>query len=172
MSVEGKVILVTGASRGIGAATALYLARRGGKVVAAARSVDRLAAMAGQAEGLAGALAPVGMDVRRATDVEAAMRVAEERFGGLDAIVNNAAVGALGRVEDQSEDEWREVLETNVLGPLVCCRAAIPRLVRRGGGTIVNVSSAAAADGFPLLAAYSASKAAIAARSRCRFAAN
>jgi NAD(P)-dependent dehydrogenase (short-subunit alcohol dehydrogenase family) len=162
MSVEGKVVLVTGASRGIGAATALRLARAGARVVAGSRNEERLREVAAAANGSRGEVVAVRMDVQRRTDVDLAMGVAMDRFGGLDALVNNAAVGALGRIEEQSENDWEDVFQTNVLGTLRCCQAAIPLLERRGGGTIVNVSSAAANDGFPLLGAYSASKAAIA----------
>jgi NAD(P)-dependent dehydrogenase (short-subunit alcohol dehydrogenase family) len=162
MPIEGKVVLVTGASRGIGAATAIHLARRGARVVAGSRNLERLAETAAAVKQSAGAIEAVALDVRRRADVEAAVATAVERFGGLDAIVNNAAIGALGRIEDQREEDWEDVFRTNLVGTLVCCRAAIPALARRGGGTIVNVSSAAANDGFPLLAAYSASKAAIA----------
>jgi len=164
MSLEGKVVLVTGASRGIGAATVLELASHGARVVAGARNVEQLEKLRRQGEGASGEIAVTAMDVRREPDVKAAIALARERFGGLDALVNNAAVGALGRIETQDAEEWRSVLETNVVGTLLCCREAIPLLAERAG-TIVNISSAAAADGFPYLAAYSASKAAIAALS-------
>jgi len=163
VGVDGKVVLVTGASRGIGAATTLELARGGANVVAGSRDVARLADVRRKSEGLAGEVATVALDVCRDEDVERAVALAASRFGRLDALVNNAAVGALGRVEEQTTSDWLNVVDTNVVGTLRCCRAAIPRIATAGGGTIVNISSAAAADGFPRLAAYSASKAAIAA---------
>ncbi len=165
MSVDCKVVLVTGASRGIGAATALELARGGAKVVAGARSVAGLDELRRKAKRVGGEIATVPLDVRRDDDVARAFAEAAARFGRLDALVNNAAVGALGLVEEQASEHWMDVLDTNVVGTLRCCRSAIPLLTAAGGGTIVNVSSAAAADGFPQLAAYSASKAAIAALS-------
>ena len=164
MGLEGKVVLVTGASRDIGAATALELARHGARVIAGARNGAGLAELARRAGEARGEIAPLVMDVRQEADVKNAVASARERFGGLDALVNNAAVGALGRVESQSAEDWRTVFETNVVGTLLCCREAIPLLAERSG-TIVNLSSAAAEDGFPYLAAYSASKAAIAALS-------
>jgi len=164
MALPGKVAWVTGASRGIGAATALELARHGAHVIAGSRNQAGLEALRERAHGAEGEIVPVEMDVRREDDVRRVVELAADRFGRLDALVNNAAVGALGAVESQSVDEWRAVLDTNVLGVLLCCRAAIP-LLAASGGTIVNLSSAAANDGFPYLAAYSASKAAIAALS-------
>jgi len=165
VAVAGKVVLVTGASRGIGAATALELARAGAKVVAGARDTARLDEVLRKSDGLSGEVATIALDVRRDHEVDRAVALATSRFGRLDALVNNAAVGALGRVEEQTVEDWMNVLDTNVVGTLRCCRAAIPRIAAAGGGTIVNISSAAAADGFPRLAAYSASKAAIAALS-------
>jgi len=161
LGLEAKVVLVTGASRGIGAATALELARHGAQVIAGSRNLLGLEALRERAREADGDIMPVELDVRREADVKKAGALARERFGRLDALVNNAAVGALGPVEAQSVEEWRTVFETNVLGTLLCCREAIP-LLATVGGTIVNLSSAAANDGFPYLAAYSASKAAIA----------
>ena len=161
MAIAGKVVLVTGASRGIGAATALWLARRGACVVAGSRNGSRLAELAAKAADADGEIRPVELDVRREDSVEGAVAEAVSRFGGLDAVVNNAAVVGLGRVEDQEPEDWENVLRTNVIGTLLCCRAAIPALAARGGGTLVNLSSAAADDGFPFMAAYSGSKAAI-----------
>jgi NAD(P)-dependent dehydrogenase (short-subunit alcohol dehydrogenase family) len=163
VKLAGKIVLVTGASRGIGAATALELAACGARVIAASRNGAGLDALRRHAQGAAGDLVPAVMDVRDESEVSRTFELVRSRFGTLDALVNNAAVGALGAVESQSVDEWRAVLDTNVLGVLLCCRAAIPLL--GAGGTIVNVSSAAANEGFPLLAAYSASKAAVAALS-------
>ena len=154
MGLEAKVVLVTGAS-------ALELARHGAHVIAGSRNLLGLEALRERAREADGDIMPVELDVRREADVKKAGALARERFGRLDALVNNAAVGALGPVEAQSVEEWRTVFETNVLGTLLCCREAIP-LLGTVGGTIVNLSSAAANDGFPYLAAYSASKAAIA----------
>jgi len=164
MGLEGKVVWVTGASRGIGAATALELARHGAQVIGGSRNLVGLEALRKRAEGSGYEIVTLELDVRREADVKHAAAFIRDRFGRLDALVNNAAVGALGPVETQSVEEWRTVLDTNVLGTLLCCREAIP-LLASGGGTIVNLSSAAANDGFPYLAAYSASKAAIAALS-------
>src|SRR5205814_9534131 len=113
MSLEGKVVWVTGASRGIGAATILELARHGARVVAGARNVEQLETLRAHAETASGEIAITAMDVRREADVKAAIALARDRFGGLDALVNNAAIGALGRVEAQDAEEWRAVLDTN-----------------------------------------------------------
>ncbi|MER3462846.1 MAG: short-chain dehydrogenase, partial [Armatimonadota bacterium] len=127
--MNGKVALVTGASEGIGKEIARQLVARGVRVGMLARSRDKLEAAA--AELGEGALALPG-DVTRSADLEQAVARLEERFGGLDYLVNNAGVGVFKPVHELSLEEWRRVLETNLTGPFLATRAAVPAMQRRG----------------------------------------
>ncbi|MER3443416.1 MAG: short-chain dehydrogenase [Meiothermus sp.] len=153
--MNGKVALVTGASEGIGKEIARQLVARGVRVGMLARSRDKLEAAA--AELGEGALALPG-DVTRSADLEQAVARLEERFGGLDYLVNNAGVGVFKPVHELSLEEWRRVLETNLTGPFLATRAAVPAMQRRGGGHVVNIGSLAGKNAFAGGSAYNASK--------------
>lgn len=160
-SLENRVAVVTGASSGIGAATARALAAAGARVVLGARRADRLQGVA-RAIAAAGGLAEVVVtDLREPAQVERLVDTAVERFGQLDVLVNNAAVGALGLVEHQTVADWRMILDTNVLAVMVASQAAIRHMLPRGSGDILTVSSATVDSGWPYFAAYAASKAAV-----------
>ena len=159
--LSDSVVVVTGASSGIGRAAALAFARAGAAVVLAARREEPLRGAAAQCEDLGARALAVPTDVR---DQEAVQRLADqaaERFGGLDVWVNNAGVTLLGRFEDAPADLWREVLAVNLLGCVNGARAAIPHLRRRGGGTLINVGSVNSRVGAPYASAYVASKFAV-----------
>lgn len=139
--LESKVAIVTGGERGIGRATVLLLAERGCRVLAA--GVDE-AALAGLAKDTASgplAIKEVRADVSCAAQVQAMVVAAVEAFGGLDILVNNAAVAATGPVETISDEEWDRVIGVNLKGAFLAAKYAIPEMRRRGGGAIVNVSS-------------------------------
>lgn len=165
-SLAGRVAVVTGASSGIGAAVARELASAGVRVILGARRADRLAGVVGEIRGAGGTADAVPTDVRDEAQVERLVAAAVERHGQLDVLVNNAAVGTLATVAEGRTEEWRATLDTNVIGPLVACRAALRHMLPRGRGDIVNMSSATAFEGWPYFAAYSASKAAIVSLSR------
>lgn len=142
---------MTGGASGIGAATTSYLMERGCAV-----AVLDLA----PASAPAGAIR-IACDVSDTASVEAAVDEASRELGGLDIVVNNAGIGAQGTVEDNDDDEWRRVLEVNVLGIVRVSRAALPHLRKSHRAAIVNTSSIAATAGLPQRALYSASKGAV-----------
>jgi short-subunit dehydrogenase len=155
------VALVTGASSGIGRATALALARSGCDVVLAARREARLQEVARGVEALGRRSLPVRCDVTSAADVEALVARVRERFGRLELLVNNAGVGLYGSLEATRPEQLRQVFEVNVFGLLAVTRAALPLLRQRRGSQVVNVSSTLGHRALPLLGAYGASKAAV-----------
>jgi NADP-dependent 3-hydroxy acid dehydrogenase YdfG len=160
-ALAGRVGVVTGASSGIGAAIARALGAAGMAVVLGARRAERLGAVCADIRAAGGQSDFVVTDVRDESQVEALIAAAVERFGRLDTLVNNAAVGALGLIAEGRTEDWRATLETNVLGPVIACRAALRHMLPRGCGDIVNVSSASVHGGWPYLAVYAASKAAL-----------
>lgn len=160
-ALDGRVGVITGASAGIGAAVARALAAAGMKVVLGARRGDRLAAVCHEIRAAGGTAEFVVTDMRDETQVEALVGTAVERFGQIDALVNNAAIGTVRTIADGRTDEWRAILETNLLGTLVACRAALRHMLPRGSGDILNMTSASAHEAWPYLAVYAASKAAI-----------
>jgi NAD(P)-dependent dehydrogenase (short-subunit alcohol dehydrogenase family) len=153
-----QTILVTGCSSGIGRATAEVAARSGHLVVATARDTSTL-------DGLPPSVLRLRLDVRDAASVAAAVAEADELTGGLTAVVNNAGVVHRGPLELLDDEQLAEAFETNALGPLRVLRAAVPGLRRRGGGTVVNISSLAGRLTTPFLGLYAASKHALEAAS-------
>jgi 2-keto-3-deoxy-L-fuconate dehydrogenase len=149
---QGLVAIVTGGGSGIGLATARLLGARGARV--AVLDLDPAAAAG---EGAAALVA----DVTDEGSVGAAVAAAVDRFGGVDVLVNNAGVGAVGTVEDNPYEEWRRVLDTNLLGVVRTSRAALPHLRRSASAAIVNTCSIAATAGLPNRALYSATKGAL-----------
>jgi 2-keto-3-deoxy-L-fuconate dehydrogenase len=149
---QGLVAAVTGGGSGIGLATARLLAARGARV--AVLDLDPAAA-----DGEA--LLPLVADVTDEGSVTAAVTAAVDRLGGLDVLVNNAGIGAVGTVEDNPYEEWRRVLDTNLLGAVRTTRAALPHLRRSNSAAIVNTCSIAATAGLPNRALYSATKGAL-----------
>ncbi len=156
--MDGKVVLVTGASKGVGKAIAMLLASEGAAVVMVARSEDELRVAAEEVTQAGGKAVAYAADVADPEAMAAAVRAAREELGGLDALVNNAGTGGKGHVEDLAIEEWRRVLETNLTGAFVCSQAVIPELRARGGGSIISIGSGAGKQGYAGMSAYCASK--------------
>jgi len=165
--LDGKVAVVTGAASGIGRASAHALARAGASVVVADIDGDGAARVASEIEAEGGRAVPQRADVACEADVEAMLAAAVAHFGGLDVLHNNAAatspelLAVDTDVASLSLDVWNRVLATNLGGVMLGCKHAIPRMLARGGGSIVNTSSASGLVGDVVRAAYGASKAGV-----------
>ncbi|MBK0399696.1 SDR family oxidoreductase [Limibaculum sp. M0105] len=164
MSLAGKVILVTGASSGLGAHMATFLAARGARVWAAARRVEALEALCASADG---SMQAVSMDVADPASVSAAVGHVTEAEGGLDGLVNNAGIAWGGRALDMPDDEWHRVIDTNLTGAFTVAREAARAMVPGGGGAIVSTASILGFGTGAGVAAYAASKAAVVHLTRC-----
>ena len=156
--LSGRVAAVTGASSGIGEATALALAQAGAAVALGARRVDRLEALAARIEEAGGRAVAVECDVADEASAHAFIATTVEQLGGLDILVNNAGVMLLGPIEGADTDEWRQMMDVNVLGLLYCTQAALPHLRDSGHGHIVNVSSVAGRTASAFVGVYNATK--------------
>jgi hypothetical protein len=162
--LRGRVVLLTGASGGIGRATARRLAAGGARLALLGRSEAPLRAVEAEVRALGGEAIVVPGDVRSPADTSRAVGATVAHFGGLDALVNNAAVGMLRRVDAAADEEVAELFESNVLGTWRMTRAALPELAARRG-VIVNVASMAGRVGAPRYSFYGATKAALIAMS-------
>jgi 3-oxoacyl-[acyl-carrier protein] reductase len=159
-SLEGRVAIVTGGSRGIGLAIARALVGAGVDVTITGRDEGHLSASRQAIESAGpGRLETLRADVRDYADMERVVGATVSRFGGLDFLVNNAGVGIFANVADMTPAEWSDVIDTNLTGVFNACHAAIPRLRQRGGGFILNISSLAGKNAFVGGGAYCASKA-------------
>jgi citronellol/citronellal dehydrogenase len=155
MSVSGKVVIVTGASRGIGKAAAVGLAREGAKVVVAARSETERPGLPGtihatvaEIESFGGAALAVRCNLREEDDITAMVRQTMDAFGRVDVLVNNAGVGNYRSFLKTSLKEWDLVMDIDLRAPFICCKAVAPIMVDQGSGSIINVSSQAANNIF------------------------
>ena len=162
-ALKGKVAVVTGASSGIGEATARELALRGASVVLASRAVDKLEALQREISASGGLALAVETDVADGASVEAMVGRAVGELGSLDVLVNNAGLGLSGRIAELRAEDVRHVFEVNAIGPLNCIQSALPHMGE--GGHIINVSSVVGRRAIPKVGAYCASKSALGALS-------
>ncbi len=167
MPSEPRVILITGASSGIGYETALAFARRGDKVAATARRVERLDALATAAKGLPGDIQTYTADVTNARDMQRVVDEIQSRWGRLDVLIANAGLGQRGSVVESAWEDLDTILRTNIDGVLHSIRAAVPLMRKSGGGHIVTISSVVSVAPGPYSAVYSASKSALNTIARC-----
>jgi NADP-dependent 3-hydroxy acid dehydrogenase YdfG len=142
-SLEGRSALITGASSGIGEATAVAMATEGAAVALGARRGDRLDSLVERIEGEGGTAVAIEADIADEEQARALVERASSELGGLDTLVNNAGVMLLGLVQGADTAEWRRMIEVNLLGLLYCTHAALPLIRDGGGGDVVNVSSVA-----------------------------
>lgn len=161
MSIENKVIAITGAGRGIGRATALHLAARGAKIVLGARREAEIAAVASEIEAAGGQAAFRPKDVTRRADLQLLVKLACDRFGRLDVLVSNAGIGPVSRFDALCVDEWDTMIDVNMKGVLYGIAAALPVFGRQKSGHIVNILSTAGLRIAPTMGVYAATKNAI-----------
>jgi NAD(P)-dependent dehydrogenase (short-subunit alcohol dehydrogenase family) len=158
LDLRGKVGLVTGSTRGIGRAIAEEVAKAGATVVVSGTREADVARVVEEMRSGGHRVFGSACDVRRFDEVEALMAFAAAEAGGLDILVNNAGIGLFSPVSEMTPEDWNRVIDTNLTGVFYCSRAAIPHLLKRGGGAIVNISSLAGKNAFAGGAAYNASK--------------
>lgn len=156
--LEGKVIIVTGASSGIGAESAVYFASQGAKVVASSRGDALGQALIEKIKGQGGEATWVHADVRSESDVQALVKATVEKYGRLDGAYNNAGINIAKPLVELTEADWDNTLATNLKGMFLCMKHQILAMLANGGGSIVNCSSIGAIRSAPGLSAYSASK--------------
>ena len=155
---QHAIVAITGASAGIGRATALRLARGGAAIVACARRADRLKSLAADIEAAGGRALPVVADVTRELDMHDLVARAVERFGRLDVMICNAGFGIYGAIDDIAPAQMQKLMDVNYFGTYHATRAALPVFRRQRGGHVVIVSSIVGKRGVPYMGAYSATK--------------
>ncbi|WP_324674879.1 SDR family oxidoreductase [Hymenobacter sp. GOD-10R] len=160
-NLAGKVVAITGASSGIGEATALLLARQGATVVLGARRLERLAALAERIAAAGGQVAYAQTDVKRRDDVGALIQLAGERYGKLDVLINNAGIGPISLLEELRVEDWDDMIDVNIKGLLYGIAAALPVFRQQGFGHFVNVASTAGHRIVPTMAVYAGTKFAV-----------
>jgi NAD(P)-dependent dehydrogenase (short-subunit alcohol dehydrogenase family)/ketosteroid isomerase-like protein len=162
IDLTGQVALVTGAGRGIGKAIAFAVSRAGASVAICARSEEEISVTAKQLAADKGHALAIRADVSVRLDVERMVAQVEREMGPVDVLVNNAGVhGPIGPLVATDPDEWWRTMNVNLRGPLYCSRAVLPKMVERGRGRVVNVSSGAGFAAWPMVSSYSVSKAAL-----------
>ena len=156
--IEGKVVAITGASSGIGEATARLLAGRGAKVVLGARGLNNLDALAQSIRRAGGEAVSIQTDVRRRGDVEALVKLALDQYGKIDVLVSNAGIAPISLLEDLRVDDWEDMIDVNVKGVLHGVAAALPVFRRQGFGQFVHTLSTAGLVISPTMAVYAGTK--------------
>jgi NADP-dependent 3-hydroxy acid dehydrogenase YdfG len=159
--LEQKVVVITGASSGIGEATARSLAQQGAKVVLGARRTERLEILAADIRAQGGVAEYQAVDVRQQAQVQALVDFAREKFGRVDVIINNAGVMPLSVMEELKVDEWERMIDVNIKGVLYGIAAGLPLMKRQGFGHFINISSIGGHAVYPTAAVYCATKYAV-----------
>jgi len=164
--MEPKIAAITGAYSGLGAALSRLLAKKGYKLVLGGRNKAELQRFIDEIKKVTDAVA-VTMDVRKKDDCKRFIKAAEESFGRLDLLINNAGIWKLAKVEDAKEEDIKNIFETNVFGPIYCAQAAISVMKKQGKGFILNIGSTAGIDYKSSFVAYGSSKAALISLTGC-----
>ena len=160
-TVNGKVIVITGASSGIGEASALLLAARGAKLALGARGTDRLQALADRIVASGGDAVWVRTNVKQRVDLSQLVKLACDRYGKLDVLISNAGVGPISPLDELRVEDWEDMIDINLKGVLYGIAAALPIFRRQGFGHFINTASVAAHRIVPNMAVYAGTKIAV-----------
>jgi short-subunit dehydrogenase len=161
MELKDKVVVVTGASMGIGLATARSLAAVGAKVVLAARSTDKLTQLAEELQRDGHDVLVVPTDMRNQAEVTQLIETTVQHYGQIDVLINNAGQAVAGTIAELDLEAYRQVIELNIFGPIYAMQASVPQMRANGGGIIINVSSMVSKMSIPGLGGYASTKAAL-----------
>jgi 3-oxoacyl-[acyl-carrier protein] reductase len=157
-SLQGKSALITGAGKGIGRAAAIALANEGVNIGLLARTEKDLVEVAKEIEGIGVKVAYSTADVSSMEEVNSAVESLTEALGTFDILINNAGIGKFGKFLELDPEEWKKIIDVNLMGVYYVTRAVLPQLIEKNGGDIINISSTAGQKGAPVTSAYSASK--------------
>ncbi|MBD8070102.1 3-ketoacyl-ACP reductase [Bacillus sp. PS06] len=157
-SIQGKTALITGSGKGIGRATALALANEGVNIGLLARTEKDLVDVAKEIEATGVKVAYATADVSSMEEVDAAVKSLTDSLGTFDILINNAGIGKFGKFLELDPQEWKQIIDVNLMGVYYVTRAVLPQLIEKNGGDIINISSTAGQKGAPVTSAYSASK--------------
>ncbi len=158
--LDGKVAIITGASKGIGRALSLRFAREGAAVICAARSGDLVKETVGQVKAAGGRALAVTCDAAQEEEVRRLVAAGSKEFGKIDTLVNNAGDGGVTKpVQDYSMEDWRYTIDSCLTSSYLCMRFVVPEMIKGGGGAIVNISSGAGRRGLPYRIGYCSAKA-------------
>ncbi|RYE06818.1 MAG: SDR family oxidoreductase [Sphingobacteriaceae bacterium] len=160
-NVKGKVVVITGASSGIGEATALLLAAQGAKIVLGARRLERLTLLADKINAAGGEAVFINIDVKRRDDLVKLVNFALKHYGKLDVLINNAGIGPISPLDELRVNDWDEMIDINIKGVLYGIAAALPVFRKQEFGHFINISSTAGLKTVPNQAVYSATKFAV-----------
>jgi NAD(P)-dependent dehydrogenase (short-subunit alcohol dehydrogenase family) len=156
--LSGKIAIVTGASRGIGRAISIALAKEGATVVLAARAIGKLHQTAENVRKAGGKAEVVPTELTQEESIKNLIRVTAGKFGRLDILVNNAGVTHSAKLEETATEDWERCFQVNTRAPFIICREALPLLKKAKAGYIINIASVVGVKGYPLQSAYTASK--------------
>ncbi|WP_078543328.1 3-ketoacyl-ACP reductase [Litchfieldia alkalitelluris] len=157
-SIQRKTALITGAGKGIGRATAIALAKEGVNIGLLARTEADLVSVSKEIEDLGVKVAFATADVSSMEEVDAAVSQLTNSLGTFDILINNAGIGKFGKFLELDPQEWKKIIDVNLMGVYYVTRAVLPQLIEKNGGDIINISSTAGQKGAPVTSAYSASK--------------